>query len=119
MCSKLLRDATLTPCCNTSFCDECVRNALADNDMLCPDCESRIKNVGKLVVDEGRRERVKKYIDEVVEASREEEEEVKEDKVEEGAQGMEAVDAVAVKPEVRLRARVPSLFGMFLHCIHN
>lgn len=39
--------------------------------MLCPECESRIKNLDKLVVDIGRRERAKVYIDEMVEASKE------------------------------------------------
>ncbi|KAM0746093.1 DWNN-domain-containing protein [Meredithblackwellia eburnea MCA 4105] len=86
ICSKLLRDATLTPCCSTSFCDECIRNALGDNDMLCPECESRVKNLSKLGVDEGRRERVNKYIEEIVNASREikEEEEGEEEEAEEG-----------------------------------
>lgn len=72
ICSKLLREATLAPCCSTSFCEECLHNILLDNDFLCPECESRIKNLGKLVVDSGRRERAKLYIDEMVEASREE-----------------------------------------------
>lgn len=74
VCSKLLRDATLTPCCSTSFCEDCVTNALIDNDMLCPECETRVKSVEKLKPDEGRRERVKKYIEEMVELSKEEEE---------------------------------------------
>ncbi|KAM0792848.1 hypothetical protein ACM66B_002613 [Microbotryomycetes sp. NB124-2] len=75
ICSKLLRDAMLTPCCSTSFCQECIENALIDNDKLCPECETRIKSLDKLKVDEERRERVKKYIDDVVEASKEVKEE--------------------------------------------
>jgi protein MPE1 len=71
ICSKLLRDAVLTPCCSISFCQECVHNFLNENDFLCPECESRIKNLDKLKVDEGRRGRVKVYIDEMVEASKE------------------------------------------------
>ncbi|BGP37349.1 Protein mpe1 [Rhodotorula kratochvilovae] len=71
VCSKLLRDATLTPCCNTSFCDECVTNALLDNDMLCPECETRVKSLEKLKPDEDRRERCKKYVDDTLEASKE------------------------------------------------
>lgn len=39
--------------------------------MLCPECESKIKNLEKLTVDKGRRERVKIYIEEMVESSRE------------------------------------------------
>ncbi|BGP13379.1 hypothetical protein JCM10213_009222 [Rhodosporidiobolus nylandii] len=70
VCSKLLREAVLTPCCSTSFCDECVSNALLDNDMLCPECETRVKNLDKLKPDEDRRERAQKYVDEMVEASK-------------------------------------------------
>lgn len=71
VCSKLLRDATLTPCCNTSFCDECVTNALLDNDMLCPECETRVKSLEKLKPDDDRRDRCKKYVEETLEASKE------------------------------------------------
>ncbi|GAA5857374.1 hypothetical protein JCM8547_002249 [Rhodosporidiobolus lusitaniae] len=71
VCSKLLRDAVLTPCCSTSFCDDCVSNALLDNDMMCPECESRVKSLEKLKPDEDRRERAKKYVDQMVEASKE------------------------------------------------
>ncbi|KAK4056304.1 Protein mpe1 [Microbotryomycetes sp. JL221] len=70
ICSKLLRDAVLTPCCSTSFCQDCIQNSLIDNDKLCPECETRIKNFDKLKIDQDRRDRVKKYIDDVVEASR-------------------------------------------------
>ncbi|GJN88012.1 hypothetical protein Rhopal_000967-T1 [Rhodotorula paludigena] len=84
VCSKLLRDATLTPCCSTSFCDECVTNALLDNDMLCPECESRVKSLEKLKPDEDRRERCKKYVDEMMQASKEAaEQEKKEQEAEE------------------------------------
>lgn len=108
VCSRLLRDAVLSPCCSTSFCEDCVHNALADNDMLCPECESRIKNLDKLVVDTGRRERAKAYIAEMVEASKEvvePEEEVKEEekpdvdvKEEDGVKAEEA-DVSLIKSE--------------------
>lgn len=71
ICSKLLNEAVLTPCCSTAFCEECLSNALLDNDMLCPECETRIKSLEKLKVDEDRRERAKKYVDETVAASKE------------------------------------------------
>ncbi|SCV72533.1 BQ2448_4070 [Microbotryum intermedium] len=84
--SKLLREAVLTPCCQTSFCRECVENALSDNDLLCPECETRIKSFEKLKPDVDRREKVQKYIQDVVEASKEIEvkEEVKEEEGKEG-----------------------------------
>ncbi|GAA5884932.1 hypothetical protein JCM6882_007156 [Rhodosporidiobolus microsporus] len=83
ICSKLLRDAVLTPCCNTSFCDECVSNQLLDNDMLCPECETRVKNLDKLKPDEDRRERCKTYVDEMVEASKARAEQEKKEREEE------------------------------------
>lgn len=39
--------------------------------MLCPECESKVKNLGKLEIDKGRRERCKAYIEERVAASKE------------------------------------------------
>lgn len=76
ICSKLLKSAKLTPCCNNSFCEECLENFLVENDLVCPECESRIKNLEKLIVDDGRRERVKDYVKEMVDASKEKVEEV-------------------------------------------
>ncbi|POY70066.1 hypothetical protein BMF94_6928 [Rhodotorula taiwanensis] len=92
ICSKLLRDAVLTPCCSTAFCDECVTNALLDNDMLCPECETRIKSLEKLKEDDDRRERAKKYVDETVAASKEaaEEERKKVEAEEERRKALEA-----------------------------
>ncbi|GAA6043057.1 hypothetical protein JCM8097_005138 [Rhodosporidiobolus ruineniae] len=80
ICSKLLRDAVLTPCCSTSFCDECVSNQLLDNDLLCPECETRVKSLDKLKPDEDRRTRCKAYVDEMLEASKERAEEEKKER---------------------------------------
>lgn len=27
-----------TPCCGTTYCNDCIENALIDNDLLCPNC---------------------------------------------------------------------------------
>lgn len=66
--------------------------------MLCPECESKIKNLEKLTVDKGRRERVKVYIEEMVESSREVVEETPEVPVEvveeEVVAGRESISAV-------------------------
>ncbi|KAI8818207.1 DWNN domain-containing protein, partial [Fimicolochytrium jonesii] len=45
ICKKLLRDAVLIPCCGTSYCDECIRTHLLDNEdpaqrLKCPNCHS-------------------------------------------------------------------------------
>jgi protein MPE1 len=108
-CSKLLRDAVLTPCCSTSFCDECVSNALLDNDMLCPECETRVKSLEKLKPDEDRRERAKKYVDDMLESGKElAEQEKKEREAEEEREkaaqekaAAAAAEAEKVKQEVK------------------
>ncbi|XP_026808860.1 E3 ubiquitin-protein ligase RBBP6 [Rhopalosiphum maidis] len=42
LCSDLLTDAIMMPCCGTSFCDECIRNALLESEENeCPDCHGK------------------------------------------------------------------------------
>ncbi|KAG2204358.1 hypothetical protein INT47_009400 [Mucor saturninus] len=42
VCKGLLREATITPCCGTSFCDECIRVHLMDHDFACFECQKTI-----------------------------------------------------------------------------
>lgn len=42
LCSGLFREATITPCCGASFCDECIRNYMLENDFRCQDCQRQI-----------------------------------------------------------------------------
>jgi protein MPE1 len=44
ICQGLLREATITPCCGASFCDECIRVHLMDHDFSCQDCQQTIQN---------------------------------------------------------------------------
>lgn len=42
ICSDLLTDAVMIPCCGNSFCDECIRSILLESDdHECPDCHER------------------------------------------------------------------------------
>ncbi|GAA97829.1 uncharacterized protein L969DRAFT_77888 [Mixia osmundae IAM 14324] len=70
ICAKLLKDAVIVPCCSTSFCETCIRPYLEKNSMICPECESKVKGLDALKPDEDRRTRVKEYIAEMVEQSR-------------------------------------------------
>jgi len=39
LCKRVFTDAVITPCCNLSFCDECIRTALIESsDHECPMC---------------------------------------------------------------------------------
>ncbi|CAO0793778.1 unnamed protein product [Mucor circinelloides] len=44
ICNGILREATVTPCCGASFCDECIRVHLMENDFACQDCQQTIQN---------------------------------------------------------------------------
>ncbi|KAG2224327.1 hypothetical protein INT45_012896 [Circinella minor] len=44
ICEGLLREATIAPCCGASFCDECIRGYLLENDFACQDCQQQIPN---------------------------------------------------------------------------
>ncbi|MCJ1281693.1 hypothetical protein MMC26_001015 [Xylographa opegraphella] len=35
---RLFVDPTKTPCCQTTYCNECITNALLDDDLQCPGC---------------------------------------------------------------------------------
>lgn len=42
ICSDLLTDAVMIPCCGNSFCDECIRSVLLESeDHECPDCHEK------------------------------------------------------------------------------
>eukprot|EP00904_Undaria_pinnatifida_P008138 jgi/Undpi1/4454/HiC_scaffold_17.g07808.m1 len=42
ICSKIMSDAVILPCCHKSTCDSCVRRALASSgNMSCPLCKTR------------------------------------------------------------------------------
>ncbi|CAF0940507.1 unnamed protein product [Adineta steineri] len=39
LCKRVYTDAVITPCCNLSFCDECIRTALIESsEHECPSC---------------------------------------------------------------------------------
>lgn len=37
-CKDIMNDAVVISCCGKSFCDECIRNYLIDNQLRCPAC---------------------------------------------------------------------------------
>lgn len=73
--NRLFRDAVKTPCCDTSYCEECIQTYLLERDFTCPKCGKKIASLDKVVMDKPMRTRVADYIDKVVEESRKESEE--------------------------------------------
>lgn len=72
ICRKLVWDAVKTPCCSTSFCEECITTWLLEHEFECESCESKVKSVKDLTVDEELRERVRQYMDAEIERSKKE-----------------------------------------------
>lgn len=63
-------EAVRTPCCNTAFCEECITTHLLEHDFECAMCESKIASLDKLQSDMELREKVKGYVDGVIERSK-------------------------------------------------
>jgi protein MPE1 len=62
-CNNLLREATIAPCCGTSFCDECIRSFMMENDFACFECQSHIPNgLDGLIANVDVREFVDNYV---------------------------------------------------------
>ncbi|XP_044758580.1 E3 ubiquitin-protein ligase RBBP6 isoform X2 [Coccinella septempunctata] len=50
ICTDLLADAVMIPCCGNSFCDECIRFFLLESeDHECPDCHEKDISPGTLI----------------------------------------------------------------------
>ena len=73
--NRLFRDAVKTPCCGTSYCEECIQTHLLEHDFICPKCGKKIASLDKVEMDKPTRTRVADYIDKVIEESRKESEE--------------------------------------------
>lgn len=71
LCTKLLREAVKTSCCQTSFCEECVQTHLFEHDFVCPECEKRIPDLEMLKIDDVKRKLVREYVDKAIERSEE------------------------------------------------
>ncbi|PNS16039.1 hypothetical protein CAC42_4440 [Sphaceloma murrayae] len=58
---RLLVDPVKTPCCETTYCRECIENALLSSDFVCPGCSTDGVLVDNLVEDEEAARKIKEY----------------------------------------------------------
>ncbi|KAJ4466124.1 DWNN domain-containing protein [Lentinula edodes] len=72
--NKLFRDAVETPCCGTSYCEDCIQTHLLERDFICPNpnCGKKIASLDKLSPNHEKRRRVSEYIQKAIEDSRRE-----------------------------------------------
>ncbi|KAI9725598.1 MAG: hypothetical protein M1828_003086 [Chrysothrix sp. TS-e1954] len=57
---RLFVEPMKTPCCGTTYCNDCIENALVNNDLLCPGCSKDLL-IDNLVADEDINAKIKAY----------------------------------------------------------
>ena len=57
----LFVDPTKTPCCQTTFCHDCITNALLENDLHCPECSTENILIDDLIPDTEMNAKVRSY----------------------------------------------------------
>ena len=60
LCKKLFNDATIIPCCQLSFCDSCIRDALTTQNN-CPNCAAEGVSPDNLIPNKSVRQMVDKF----------------------------------------------------------
>ena len=65
---RMFVEPTKTPCCKTTFCKECITNALLENDLRCPQCSTDDILIDSLTTDSEVVARIKEYEEEKVAA---------------------------------------------------
>ena len=58
---RLFVDPVKTPCCNVTYCHECIQSALLDNDLRCPHCATENVPIDDLLPDEGMATKVGQF----------------------------------------------------------
>ena len=60
---RLFLDPTKTPCCEKTFCHDCITNALLDNDLRCPECSTDNIPTEDLKPDEEMAAKIRSYVE--------------------------------------------------------
>lgn len=58
---RLFVDPMKTPCCGKTYCHDCIENALLENDLTCPGCETENISLERLEPDEETKTKIKEY----------------------------------------------------------
>ncbi|KAF2845201.1 DWNN-domain-containing protein [Plenodomus tracheiphilus IPT5] len=74
---RMFVDPVKTPCCSKTYCRECIDNALADGDLICPNCAQEDVLMDDLVADEDMVKSIKAYEAEKAKEKFDKEEEAK------------------------------------------
>lgn len=58
---RMFVDPMKTPCCGKTYCHDCIENALIENDLTCPGCETENVSLERLEPDEDMKSKIKEY----------------------------------------------------------
>ena len=61
---RLFVEPTKTPCCQTTYCNECITNALLESGLTCPSCSTEDVLLDNLQPDEETAAKIRKYHEE-------------------------------------------------------
>lgn len=70
---RLFVEPTKTPCCGTTYCHDCITNALLENDLSCPQCSKDNILIDDLIPDKEIVVKIQAYENEKAAATREKE----------------------------------------------
>jgi len=59
--NRMFVDPVKTPCCGKTYCHDCIENALADRDLVCPNCSTEGVLIDDLAADEEMIQKMKAY----------------------------------------------------------
>jgi protein MPE1 len=59
--NRMFVDPVMTPCCGKTYCHDCIENALADRDLVCPNCSTEGVLIDDLAADEEMLQKIKAY----------------------------------------------------------
>ena len=106
---RIFIDPMKTPCCEKTYCNDCITNALIESDFTCPGCQTDGVLIDDLKPDDEATMKIKAYLEEKT-AARKAEERAKspsvkpespksqvEEKVKEGVQATEEVKSIETK----------------------
>lgn len=51
ICKKLMQQPVSVPCCNHTYCEDCIQGALLESDFVCPQCGTKDMLLDKLVAE--------------------------------------------------------------------
>ncbi len=72
---RMFVDPMKTPCCDKTYCNDCITNALIESDFTCPGCQTDEVLIDNLKADDEMAEKIKAYVAEQKTKTEEEQQE--------------------------------------------